>query len=312
MAASEGLVWHYTDGAGLLSIVGNHVLWATASGFLNDTDEVKLGYRRILAEFSARLDAGDPVATALRERLEASRETRGGPSPSSFFVLSAAQHWDLLAMWRLYGGPRESYAIGLDPTVALRVLADADAPAVTATADPHVIRQRTWDPVRYDPAEQQALTAAVFDGLEEDLTALKTRIAADGATPQAVLETMSETFDDLEQALVLIKHPGYHDEREIRHSTALLHPAELGGWRGVVRYRATSYGIAPHLWLTGSAGGERGAGSALTTTRAPLPIRSVAVSPTPNGDTAADSLRAMLGAHGYDVEVRRSSIPFRG
>jgi hypothetical protein len=44
--ASDGLVWHYTDGTGLLSIVGNGVLWATASGFLNDTDEVMFGHPR--------------------------------------------------------------------------------------------------------------------------------------------------------------------------------------------------------------------------------------------------------------------------
>lgn len=110
---------------------------------------------------------------------------------------------------------------------------------------------------------------------------------------------------------MLLKHPGYLDERETRHSTALAHPDGLNTWRGVVRYRATAYGIAPHLWLTGGAA-DGSTQPVLTTARSPLPIRAVAISPTPNGDAGAESLAAMLGTHGYDVEVRRSAIPFRG
>lgn len=42
------LVWHYTSGASLLSILQNDVLWATAAPFLNDAQEIAIGYRRIL------------------------------------------------------------------------------------------------------------------------------------------------------------------------------------------------------------------------------------------------------------------------
>ena len=122
---------------------------------------------------------------------------------------------------------------------------------------------------------------------------------------------MAETLDDIEQALALIKHEGFHDEREVRHTTVLLRPESLGGWGGVVRYRSTTYGMAPHLWLTGTPE-DAGDGLPLTATAAPLPIRCVAISPSPNGPAAETSLAAMLATHGYDVEVRRSPIPFRG
>jgi hypothetical protein len=69
--------------------------------------------------------------------------------------------------------------------------------------------------------------------------------------------------------------------------------------------------MAPHLWLTGTPE-DAGDGLALTATAAPLPIRCVAISPSPNGAAAERSLAAMLATHGYDVEVRRSPIPFRG
>ena len=311
-SATDGLVWHYTDGPGLLSIVSTHVLWATASGYLNDREEVSLGYRRLQEELDSRVDAGDEFAAHLLRHAHAVDDGRSGPSPSSFFILSAARHWDLLAMWRSYGGAGESYAVGLDPTAPLRVLCDPGASALGGAGDTHLARQRSWTPVRYFPQGQRELAAAVFDGMEDELAQLRARSAREGVTTrEAVLETMAETLDDIEQALALIKHEGFHDEREVRHTTVLLRPEDLGDWGGVVRYRSTTYGMAPHLWLTGTPE-DAGDGPALTATAAPLPIRCVAISPSPNGPAAERSLAAMLATHGYAVEVRRSPIPFRG
>jgi hypothetical protein len=323
----DELVWHYTDGAGLLGILTDHVLWATASEFLNDNAEVRLGASRIAAELHESAEAGDPLARLLRSRTRDAETGDGGPSPSTFFILSAARHWDLLAMWRTYGGLGESYAVGLDPTAPLLVLTDEDAalpaellsspaaPDDAATADVGYVRQRPWAPVRYGEQEQRQLARAVFDGFGDDVAEARRRLVA-GSPTASVVEAMASTLDDVEQALVLIKHPGFMDEREVRHSTSLLHRSGLDGWRGVVRYRPTRYGIAPHLWLTGSTPDATGAGAgghaALTTSAAPLPIREVAISPSANGRAATASLAALLAARGYDVPVRRSSIPFRG
>lgn len=47
-------------------------------------------------------------------------------------------------------------------------------------------------------------------------------------------------------------------------------------------------------------------------TSTPLPIRAVAISPSPNGSVATDSVRQLLADSGYaDVPVLRSGIPFR-
>lgn len=215
-------------------------------------------------------------------------------------------------MWRSYGGAGESYAVGLDPRAPLRVLCDPGAAALEGAGVTHLARPWSWSSVRYFPEGQRELSAAVFDGMEEELAALRARSAREGVTTtEAVLETMAETLDDIEQALALIKHEGFHDEREVRHTTVLLRPAPLGAWAGVVRYRPTLYGIAPHLWLTGTAG-DGAAGHSFTDVAAPLPIRCVAISPSPNGPAAEKSLAAMLETNGHQVEVRRSPIPFRG
>lgn len=304
----EDLVWHYTDGAGLISIVTNHVLWATHSGFLNDADEVALGGRLIQEAAARRLAAGDEFAGWLSAEMERRRDDDAPDefSPTAFFILSAAQHWDLLAMWRLYGGAGESYAIGLDASAPLAVLVDEGVDQASLDAGGRYVRHRPWSPVRYDEAEQRALADAVMDGMPEELGAMRERFADGPPSRQEILDASHETREDLEQALMLIKHSGFADERETRHCTLLLDVDGDPNWPGVVRYRPTAYGIAPHLHLTG------GDGAAVTDHPAPLPIRSVALSPSGNGGAATASVRALLAAHGYAVDVRRSGVPFRG
>ena len=59
-------------------------------------------------------------------------------------------------------------------------------------------------------------------------------------------------MEDFEQVLVLIKHGGFRDEREVRRIVSVLNRPDLGEeWPGVVRHRASAYGIAPYVALTG-------------------------------------------------------------
>lgn len=303
--SDDGLVWHYTDGPGLLSILAGNVLWATASGYLNDTSEVELGNRLLLERFTALADAGHPVFSALRDRLAGS-DAKQGPSPGWFFILSASTSADSLAMWRSYGGRGESYAIGLDPAAELKVLADD-----LAATERVLVRQHEWMPVRYDRADQDALIDAVYAALPDDLDAVeKLRDRGDASTAE-YLDAVADTLEAAEQALLLIKHQGFREEQETRRTTVVF--GEGGRARaltGLARFRHTAYGMAPYLRLTGSSDAASGQ---VTPVAAPLPIRAVAISPTPNGAAAEESLLALLAGHGLPhVAVRRSGIPFRG
>jgi hypothetical protein len=300
-APPEGLVWHYTDAQGLMSILRSDTLWATSAQFLNDAGEVAIAVELLRREVLERAAAGEDGPY----RDVAALLDRGGRdhsiSPASFFVLSAATGWDLLAMWRNYGGLGESYALGIDPAAPLAVLAESRDTGSTT------VRQRPWTPVKYTPEDQSALVDAVFDDLPEEVARAES-LAKAGAGRDEVLAEVAGLLDDLEQALLLIKHAGFVDERETRHST-VLYRSSLGepAPSGLVRYRATPYGIAPYLWLTGGDDG-----SAVRTEAAPLPVRAVAVSPSPNGPAAVASLRDLLADCGYgDVGVWRSGIPFR-
>lgn len=324
-SAHRGLVWHYTSAQGLLSILSGHTVWATAAEFLNDRQEVRLGGERI-AERIAHLDGAHPVYTALAEQLRNRPLDTGGSS--HFFILSASNAWDSLAMWRLYGGSQESYAIGLDPEQPLSVLA---APG-TATTDgtgggsgadsegsPSVLLRRLpWAPVRYGRAEQDELIDTVVDALPEVLERASDLRGAqqppDGGEwrpetlPAEHRRIFEDVIDDLTEALLLIKHEGFVDERETRLAFTAVPTGQDLIPGGLLRYRPSHYGIAPYLALTG---GSRS--SLVAEAPVPLPIRAVAVSPSPHGPVAERSVRALLASHGYgDAEVLRSAIPFRG
>lgn len=300
-APPEGLVWHYTNAPGLIAILSTHTLWSTSAQFLNDAGEVELAVELLEAELMKRASAGEDFYRQAAALIE-----QGGRdhaiSPSLFFVLSAAGGWDLLAMWRNYGGQGESYAIGLDPGSPLAVLAASADTGVTS------VRHRAWTPVRYSAEDQAALVDAVFDDLPDEISRAIS-LAAAGATRSEVLEDAAGLLDDMEQALLLIKHEGFTDERETRHSTVLYRGPDDGPLPpGLVRYRATAYGMAPYLCLTvGDGAGP------VRTDASPLPIRAVAMSPSANGQAAVGSLLDLMAEHGYaDVPVVRSRIPFRG
>jgi hypothetical protein len=304
-APAEELVWHYTDGRGLLSILAGDVLWATASGYLNDTSEVELGNRLVLERFTALADAKNPVFAALRERI-AQSDVKQGPSPAWFFILSASATPDSLAMWRSYGGRGESYAIGLDPSADLVVLVDD-----VTVSERVVVRQHDWMPVRYDGVEQEALVDAVMAELPKGIDAVDALRERGDPSTADYLDAFADTLEAAEQALLLIKHPGFREEQETRRTTTVLGDGRrTDALTGLARFRHTAYGMAPYLRLTGASDAAVGT---VTTEPAPLPIRAVAISPTPNGDAAQESLLALLASHGmHDVPVRRSGIPFRG
>lgn len=311
-----GLVWHYTDGAGLLSILRGHCLWATSSAFLNDREEVALGMRR-LAERMDRLIEDTAVSGRLSDAVDPRRA--GNPLSASVFILSASQTWDSLAMWRLYGGARESYAIGLDPTAGLCVLGSGSRfDDATLGGSGVYLKRRPWEPVRYTAADQDRLVDTVFDGLPRlgELSAVVRELPPDArhwnGLPERSRSLLRELLDDLEQAVLLIKHEGFAEEREVRKAVVLLGrpgaPDSSVLVDGLLRYRYTPYGIAPYLCLTGGPGED-----AVASAPSPLPVRAVAISPSPNGPEAEDSVRMLLAASGYaDVPVLRSTIPFRG
>lgn len=225
----DGLVWHYTDGAGLISILRTHTLWATSSSFLNDQYEVALGLQ-LVAERVRQLaaDEGGELFSTIADHLDdVTVEAFSELSPARFFILSASQSWDSLAMWRSYGGGRESYAVGLDASAPLSVLVDGPVPAADHPATGFMVKRQTWRPVAYTPQAQRTLVDAVLDEMPDQISAAQ-RSFIEQDEPHSISDQSAripsealELLDELEQALLLVKHQGFADERETRCSVVV-------------------------------------------------------------------------------------------
>jgi hypothetical protein len=304
LSVPDDLVWHYTDGPGLLSILADQVLWSTASGYLNDSGEAVLGQSMLLDRFTALAEQEHPVFASLRDRLR----TAGSAAEDRadwFFILSASTTPDSLAMWRSYGGRGESYALGLDASQSLRILVP-DA-AVGASL---VIRPRPWSAVRYDEAGQRALVEAVYDKLAAELEPVLAMRETNTGSRDEYLVALNQTIEAAAQAILLIKHSGFREEQETRYTHVVLGDGlREQALSGIAAFRHTNYGVTPYLRLTGDSADAVGH---LTTRPAQLPLRAVAISPSPNGAAARESIAALLASHHLsDVDIVSSQIPFR-
>ena len=151
---------------------------------------------------------------------------------------------------------------------------------------------------------------AVFAELPEDLDAVAALNERGDASTTDYLEAVADTLQAAEQALLLIKHPGFREEQETRRTTVVFgEGSRAQALTGLAR--RNGYGMAPvrpaqpHLGCCARAG-HAGAGTGCRSE--PWPSRR-----HPTAKPAEESLLALLDSHGMPhATVRRSGIPFRG
>ena len=106
----DGTVWHYTTGAGLAGLVGGKVLWASATGFMNDVNELKTGqavFEELVANYVVNVDE------KIRGNFTAMVKTAMIHDSLRTFVACASRQPDRLTMWRNYTS-EVGYAVALD------------------------------------------------------------------------------------------------------------------------------------------------------------------------------------------------------
>lgn len=110
------LLWHYTNGDGLLGIVKSGSLYATQISCLNDSEEIKYAsrlFKLALSKIDAKQQDADAVA-AVAKYYEAEDDYFPGRLP--YFVVCFTELEDAIAQWQGYGARDESgYAIGFRP-----------------------------------------------------------------------------------------------------------------------------------------------------------------------------------------------------
>jgi hypothetical protein len=114
-------VYHYTSAHGLLGIVEKHALRATEAFGLNDVAELRHGWRFVKQWLDDQ--TGEEPVDEMGKHLPDDDE---GLDDAVFMCCASTMHDDA-SQWRLYADATRGYAIKLDPSVELSVLARMDA-----------------------------------------------------------------------------------------------------------------------------------------------------------------------------------------
>jgi hypothetical protein len=294
----EGVLYHYTNQAGLLGIVQTKEIWATHTQYLNDAREFLHGVqmaRKQLAVFQrcARIRSrpaalpgvpatvpssgvvGDEERAALREMVEGVGDAEGLASINVCVASFSEDGGDSLSQWRAYA-PRGGYSIGVR----------ADRLAGLAAAHRFFLAR-----CLYDHREQVRLVRALIDEvLEENIGCRKGTGDAEQCLPRG-----GNLPAYLNRYAPILKDRSFRDEREWR---IISRPQMCRGSR--FSFREGSSMMTPFYRFP------------IGDDDMPVPFEEVVVGPTLDQSRSKASVRSFLVSRGLgDVRVRLSAVPYR-
>ncbi len=278
------ILWHYTTGDALLSIIESGSLWATQVSCLNDTTELGYG-AKLLKDAAEDFQSEEPVDPyvdlLVKQMREAPLEIGGMPInvPSPLFVSCFSALEDDLSQWRAYSGGENGYSIGF-------VASGLFNPSVTVVK------------VNYEREQHKAVAARVVaatvgffrEGLEKRRA----------ESPEVWIKEFLEEWIPLTTNLApIVKDPAFSSESEHR-IVHQLQVSELGD----VQYKQKATLMSRHLPLFFQLP-ESGA-------RPMLPIAKVLVGPGRHKEVSRVSLNSFLRQKGYPPALASGSrVPFQ-
>jgi hypothetical protein len=270
-------VFHYTDAAGLLGILGESELWATDQRFLNDAQELiyarDLFVTALAAIENPAVQPGHPAhsdSSAFGEEFQGYKALVHGQLGSPDFPVYVAcfcESGDLLSQWRAYGSDH-GYAIEFDASSLEEAVEGIDT----------YPESRGLVQVRY------GLEAAT------DLVATAVRnVNADSNLGHVGVHAHYMALR-LTALLAGVKNPGFSEEKEWRLVLGFEYDrAEL------VQFRSTSRAIIRYIKI-------------------PIPrtaILSVRVGPGQHVELRIEGVRRLLRSRSCDAAVLASEVPLR-
>ena len=280
-----GFLYHYTTVAAFKQIIESQELWLSDYAYLNDSSEIQHGLA--LAEGIAGSLLSSVSATSralLSDLLTISIEERPRTCVACF-----SYERDSLTQWKGYGERTFGVAFGVDSDVLER--------AVGATA--------RFVPVVYDNAVKRDLLASL---IHDWATLLDRDLAERDADREKYALLIRLNFFEL---LATLKDESFADEREVRmiyqeHARAF---SSLGYDLAPKRFRTVGSLIMPFTSTRDLAALRHAEHSILP--QSGISITDVVVGPHPLKNLAVSGIREFLIAHGYEVDVEPSRVPFR-
>lgn len=272
----DTLLWHYTNGQGLLGIVESGTLYSTQISCLNDSEEIKYAtrlFKSALKKFKDELLAGGTpeLIDAAARYFDEDDEDYPGTLP--YFVVCFTELEDAIAQWQGYGARGENgYAIGFVPGG----LTQMDG----------LLARVNYDPTKHDELATKVAMATV-DFYQRGIKANR------AATPEDWAKEFLPVWDEkITQLAPLVKDPCWAHEKEYR-IVRLLMQGQLPQLRMIQRETM----MTRHLPLRMRSDFQYPM----------LPIKEVIVGPCPHPAISRVSLDTLLRQHGYPGGIVRSS-----
>lgn len=308
-------LYHYTDTAGLLGILGDPVsfpgtdegtfatekgatfgtLWATDARYLNDSQELTFG-AEILAQKLAT-EADSATNETVRDRLQKlAADTRSGkfeynlsskaekPNPH---VMCFCTSGNLLSQWRGYGDGGGGYAIGFN-ALAIKELITVNAQLFKTYPEHSVGPVEQARRVRYGEVQAEPFLAECADEIRHDLDEIESGKKS---------FRWPDTFHGVIATwLAQAKHEAFEEEAEWR----VIVDQE---WNGEdAQFRAGRVGLIPYQKLY------------FPITKGGIPaVKEIIVGPGGERGLRKEALERLLEKIGSpDTEVLLSDAPYRG
>lgn len=272
-------LYHYTDLAGLLGVVGHHDLWLTHSHYLNDEEEMKLGYK-LAKEAIARARRKNKGDTDWQVYLAKLKSLVDNPNSSGVYICCFCREDNLLSQWRGYGANGAGVSVEFDPQ---------QFAYVTGPDSPNGGLMRLWR-VFYEPETQM------------DIIGKAIQFAFDSAFNPALTpeERAVRAARFIEFFVPTIKNPDFTAENEYR--LIFTPPIDCAV---KPHFRVGRGMLIPYYSL------KELSGHSAETYR--LPITGVRVGPSANKMLNAESIKMLLEDAGYSgINVDQSDTPYRG
>lgn len=277
-----GLLWHYTSLGVLQKILESGCFLATDVEFQNDINETRTAdsvFEEALRRFEGESAEAKRWVSGVRSYLAAfdgrfpEMETEGLVSGARF-ILCASEEPDLLYAWRTYGSKDEiGCAVGIDPTVGLRVRGGAET------------KVSGWQQAIYDPEELVSLAVDELRRVWDESAEYRPEAEQIGIDLSYIHIMINVEIVEMREMLrARGKDPSFRDEREHRVTVTDMQNASE------VVITPSQMGPRPHLPLVPEeAGGER------------LPIRAIRLGPDAP-QSAIKAVKWLLYANGYPID----------
>jgi hypothetical protein len=282
-------VFHYTDLEALIGIVAKQTLWATDSQFLNDSQELRYAQTACCHYLEQRIrQCHESTETKLvAQLLEVTLEKVRSSDARSFpYVVSFSENGDHLPQWRGYGKFGQGVSVGFQFTYGNWPVVDAIGIDVASTLYKCLYLER----------EQNRLFKSIIDALLKVLAKkpglASTACKASGKVTKCMDDWSGWLLTAVTNTFPYMKSPAFETEQEVR----LVLPPDKVGWDR--QFRISNGILVPYIEIHED--------------HVRLPISRVIVGPSAKQELVLAGVRRLLDAHGYDVPIESSSVPFRG